>query len=56
VDDRLLLLCLSTADVQDLFHYQAVLADIADTITFGDADEDLASVSGAVAKQARPFG
>ncbi|MEU0422012.1 hypothetical protein ABZ235_00130 [Streptomyces canus] len=55
-DDRLLLLCLSTADVQDLFHYQAVLADIADTITFGDADEDLASASVAVARQARPFG
>ncbi|KQV95527.1 hypothetical protein ASD08_13610 [Streptomyces sp. Root369] len=55
-DDRLLLLCLSTADVQDLFHYQAVLADIADTITFGDADEGLSSVSGAVARQARPFG
>jgi hypothetical protein len=56
VDDRLLLLCLSTADVQDLFHYQAVLADIADTVTFGDAEGDLASVSGAVARQARPFG
>ncbi|MGW1909747.1 hypothetical protein ACWCQS_02980 [Streptomyces sp. NPDC002076] len=38
-DDRLLLLCLSTPDVQDLHHYQAVLADIAHTITFAeDAD------------------
>ncbi|MGV9341018.1 hypothetical protein [Streptomyces sp. NPDC003688] len=35
-ENRLLLLCLSTADVQDLFHYQAVLADIADTVTFGE--------------------
>ena len=37
-DDRLLLLCLSTPDVQDLYRYQAVLADIADTIAFGEAD------------------
>ncbi|MEU9398767.1 hypothetical protein [Streptomyces sp. NPDC048242] len=35
-EDRLLLLCLSTADVRDLFHYQAVLADIADTVAFGE--------------------
>lgn len=35
-EDRLLLLCLSTPDTQDLFHYQAVLADIADTIAFGE--------------------
>lgn len=54
-EDRLLLLCLSTADVQDLYHYQAVLADIADTITFGDAEEDLAT-AGAAAPQAHPFG
>ncbi|MFI6439470.1 hypothetical protein [Streptomyces sp. NPDC050759] len=54
-DDRLLLLCLSTADVQDLFHYQAVLADIADTITFDDVEEDLASLGGNV-PQAHPFG
>lgn len=54
-EDRLLLLCLSTADVQDFFHYQAVLADIADTVTFGDAEEDLASVGGP-APQAHPFG
>jgi hypothetical protein len=40
-EDRLLLVCLSTADVQDLFHYQAVLADIADTITFGDIEADV---------------
>lgn len=54
-EDRLLLLCLSTADVQDLFHYQAVLADISDTITFGDVEEDLAAVGG-TAPQAHPFG
>ncbi|WP_406123551.1 hypothetical protein OHQ89_15455 [Streptomyces canus] len=54
-EDRLLLLCLSTADVQDLFHYQAVLADMADTITFGDAEEDLAPTGG-VGAQAHPFG
>ncbi|MFJ8923534.1 hypothetical protein ACIREK_29160 [Streptomyces sp. NPDC102415] len=34
-EDRLLLLCLSTADVQDLHFYQAILADIADTVVFG---------------------
>ncbi|MEV6260698.1 hypothetical protein AB0M42_08085 [Streptomyces sp. NPDC051784] len=38
-DDRLLLLCLSTADVQDLHFYQAVLADIADTVSFGADDQ-----------------
>ncbi|GAA3169498.1 MULTISPECIES: hypothetical protein [Streptomyces] len=38
-EDRLLLLCLSTADVQDLFFYQSVLADVADTITFGESEE-----------------
>ncbi|MGF1235792.1 hypothetical protein ACWEL8_04345 [Streptomyces sp. NPDC004690] len=37
-EDRLLLLCLSTADVQDLYHYQAVLADITDTVAFGEAE------------------
>ncbi|MFC3346741.1 hypothetical protein ACFOOM_04675 [Streptomyces echinoruber] len=37
-EDRVLLLCLSTPDVQDLFHYQAVLADIAYSVTFGGAD------------------
>jgi len=35
-EDRLLLLCLSTPDVQDLRHYQAVLADIAGTVAFGE--------------------
>lgn len=35
-EDRVLLLCLSTPDVQDLFRYQAILADIADTVAFGD--------------------
>jgi hypothetical protein len=35
-ENRLLLVSLSTADVQDLNMYQAVLADIADTITFGE--------------------
>jgi hypothetical protein len=54
-EDRLLLLCLSTADVQDLFHYQAVLADIADTIVFGDAEDDPAVGDGLV-PQAHPFG
>lgn len=49
-DDRLLLLCLSTADVQDLYRYQAILADIADTVTFGD--EPAADA----AAQPRPFG
>ncbi|WP_309051436.1 hypothetical protein [Streptomyces sp.] len=49
-DDRILLLCLSTADVQDLFHYQAVLADIADTVSFGDAVPD------GDAPRARTFG
>ncbi|MHC5903154.1 hypothetical protein ACVNF4_04460 [Streptomyces sp. S6] len=38
-EDRLLLLCLSTPDVQDLRHYQAVLADIADTVAFGEPTE-----------------
>ncbi|MBT2493775.1 hypothetical protein J7E96_35840 [Streptomyces sp. ISL-96] len=37
-ENRLLLFCLSTSDVEDLFMYQAVLADIADTITFGDTE------------------
>ncbi|MGC0399907.1 hypothetical protein RKD27_002551 [Streptomyces sp. SAI-126] len=52
-EDRLLLVCLSTADVQDLFHYQAVLADIADTITFGDAEADVDL--GANASDSRPL-
>ncbi|MFD7921915.1 hypothetical protein ACFV3R_22135 [Streptomyces sp. NPDC059740] len=40
-EDRLLLFCISTTDVQDLYLYQAVLADIADTITFaGDGARD----------------
>ncbi|MEU6395100.1 hypothetical protein [Streptomyces sp. NPDC046939] len=50
-EDRLLLLCLSTPDTQDLFHYQAVLADIADTITFGD-QAPTASADAATAKPA----
>ncbi|MFC8671134.1 hypothetical protein [Streptomyces griseorubiginosus] len=54
-EDRLLLLCLSTADVQDLFHYQAVLADIADTIVFGDSEKDPGAV-GELAPQPHPFG
>jgi len=54
-EDRLLLLCLSTADVRDLFHYQAVLADIADTIAFGDAEDDPAAGDELV-PQAHPFG
>ncbi|WP_431952880.1 hypothetical protein [Actinacidiphila sp. bgisy167] len=36
--DRVLLLSLSTPDVQDLFMYQAVLADVADTIAFGSTE------------------
>ncbi|WP_330338328.1 hypothetical protein [Streptomyces sp. NBC_00557] len=52
-DDRLLLLCLSTPDVQDLFHYQAVLADIAHTITFGDAEEPAPSLT--TTSSASPF-
>lgn len=35
-ENRLLLFCLSTSDVEDLQRYQAILADIADTIFFGD--------------------
>ncbi|MFF3560313.1 hypothetical protein ACFYXS_09785 [Streptomyces sp. NPDC002574] len=38
-EDRLLLCCLSTSDAQDLFHYQAVLADIADTLTFTGTED-----------------
>lgn len=45
-DNRLLLLCLSTSDAQDLFHYQAVLADIADTITFGGEDDGNGDAAG----------
>ncbi|MDH6439627.1 hypothetical protein M2158_008168 [Streptomyces sp. SAI-144] len=37
-EDRVLLMSLSTADVQDLYMYQAVLADIADSITFDEGD------------------
>lgn len=33
--DRVLLFCLSTTDSQDLYLYQGVLADIAESITFG---------------------
>jgi hypothetical protein len=43
--DRLLLLCLSTTDTQDLFLYQGVLAEIAESITFG-GDELPASPDG----------
>lgn len=39
-EDRVLLMSLSTADVQDLYMYQAILADIADTITFGQGEGD----------------
>lgn len=53
-EDRLLLLCLSTADVQDLFHYQAVLADIADTITFGEAEAEAPAAAATVTKAAVP--
>ncbi|MDX3383787.1 hypothetical protein PV682_20310 [Streptomyces niveiscabiei] len=47
-EDRVLLLCLSTPDVQDLFRYQAILADIADTVVFG-LPEDHAQESAATA-------
>ncbi|UXY22267.1 hypothetical protein N8I84_28910 [Streptomyces cynarae] len=39
-DNRLLLFCLSTSDVHDLHRYQAILADIADTISFGGVKRD----------------
>ncbi|MFJ8871319.1 hypothetical protein ACIRD6_36915 [Streptomyces sp. NPDC102473] len=53
-DDRLLLLCLSTADVQDLHFYQAVLADIADTVAFG-ADNQPEAVDTALLSTPSPF-
>jgi hypothetical protein len=54
-EDQLLLLCLSTADAQDLFHYQAILADVADTVSFGATEEP--EVEKALASTARsPFG
>ncbi|MFJ4848764.1 MULTISPECIES: hypothetical protein [unclassified Streptomyces] len=52
-EDKVLLLCLSTSDVQDLFMYQAVLADIADTVTFGADDAPVAAGS---APKPRTFG
>ncbi|WP_326578738.1 hypothetical protein OG889_17150 [Streptomyces sp. NBC_00481] len=56
-EDRLLLLCLSTADVEDLFHYQAVLADIADTVAFGEAEAPTAGAEAAPASPPpSPFG
>ena len=39
-EDRVLLMSLSTADVQDVYMYQAVLADIADTVVFDNGDDD----------------
>ncbi|MEU0069610.1 hypothetical protein ABZ027_08710 [Streptomyces sp. NPDC006332] len=54
-EDRLLLLCLSTADAQDLFHYQAVLSDIADTLTFGDTEAENPGAVGEAAPSS-PFG
>lgn len=38
-ENRMLLFCLSTSDAQDLFHYQAVLADIADTVSFAGTED-----------------
>ncbi|MFK4103437.1 hypothetical protein ACI2L1_25840 [Streptomyces sp. NPDC019531] len=38
-ENRVLLMSLSTADVQDLYMYQAILADIADTVAFGEVEE-----------------
>lgn len=38
--NRILLFCLSTSDVEDLYRYQAILADIADTISFGGNERD----------------
>lgn len=56
-EDRLLLLCLSTADVQDLYHYQAVLADIADTIAFGEDEAPApAEAAPSPALAVSPFG
>ncbi|MET7651186.1 hypothetical protein [Streptomyces sp. NPDC005486] len=53
-EDRLLLLCLSTADVGDLFHYQAVLADIADTLAFDEAEVPAPAPAAAAAVEATP--
>ncbi|MDH6567409.1 hypothetical protein M2160_002430 [Streptomyces sp. SAI-117] len=56
-EDRVLLMCLSTTDVQDLYMYQAVLADIADTIAFDDSSRDRRgdpAVSPAVASTPTP--
>ncbi|MFF3329440.1 hypothetical protein ACFYWX_07710 [Streptomyces sp. NPDC002888] len=54
-ENRLLLLCLSTADVQDLFHYQSVLADIADTVAFGEDEAPTVAVTKEAAPPS-PFG
>ncbi|MGW0708764.1 hypothetical protein ACWD4G_22935 [Streptomyces sp. NPDC002643] len=55
-EDRLLLFCLSTSDVEDLFRYQAILADIADTLTFGEAEPPPAAEEAAPpAPSASPF-
>ncbi|MGA5584557.1 hypothetical protein ACPCIY_26145 [Streptomyces thermodiastaticus] len=35
-DDKVLLLCMSTPDVEDLLHYQGILADIANSVRFGE--------------------
>lgn len=53
-EDRLLLLSLSTADVEDLFRYQAILADIADTITYGESETPTAAAA-PVSSRPSPF-
>lgn len=52
---RLLLLCLSTADVQDLYLHQAVLAEIADTVQFGETDGPEDAGTAHSADSASPF-
>lgn len=51
-EDRVLLLCLSTPDVQDLYRYQAILADIADTVAFGESGTPAGAGTGAVSAPA----
>lgn len=55
-ENRLLLFCLSTSDVEDLHRYQAILADIADTIFFGDIGRDQDAMSASVGDITATFG
>ncbi|MEU2308631.1 hypothetical protein [Streptomyces misionensis] len=54
-EDRLLLLSLSTPDTQDFQHYQAVLADIADTIAFGEPEVSGSGTADTAASAVSPF-